>query len=177
MTAAEESNNPTCYTVLNLFLQVGIALMSISVLSIVTDQLVFRTGDWTLCLLQNEKALTTFAAYRAYGNCGAAQFFSAGSAVISIILIFCLVIQILHQRRPNSTIVMGLIITATSFAFVAMIIYNIGYSKFHLDMIQAFKKANHEVVENGRALSGANFGFCFASLILYVLEANKFMLN
>jgi hypothetical protein len=176
MTATAESNNPTCYTILNLLLQIGITLMSISILSIVSDQLVFQTGQWTFCLLQNEKALASWDAYRNYGNCGATQFFSAGSAIMSIILIFTLVIQLLHQQRPNFTIIMALIITATSFAFVSMIIYNIGYAKFHLESFQNFKQFNQQVVENGRTLSGVNFGFCFASLLLYVLEANKFML-
>jgi uncharacterized membrane protein (DUF485 family) len=172
MRIQEEESKPTFYTLINLILQVGILLLSLSAFSIITDQLVYQDGDWKYCLLQSEQTLRSNDPYKSYTNCGITQTFFSLNAILAIIFVFALFIQLLHQKKPNFTLIIIMSLMATSMSFISMIIYTSGRTGG--DNL-GFKKVNVGTVDDGRKISIANFIFNFLGMICYVFEANKIL--
>jgi hypothetical protein len=176
MRSKEEEAKPTIYTILNLILQVGIMLMTVSTFSIITDQLVYQDGDWKYCLLQTEQALRSNDPVKNFANCGVTQTFSILTTVLSIVFVFTLVIQLLHHKKPNFTLIIILSLIATSMSFISMVIYNAcKLDDNSLTVLDRFKKVNLVTVDDGRKLSIANFIFNFLGMICYILEANTIL--
>lgn len=146
-------------------------LMSFSILGIITDQLIIQNGEWKVCLLQSEKSYKSLDAFKNYGNCSVSQAFSTLNGIISFIFLFAISIRLIHQKSPNFSVVLLLIILATTFSFITMLIYNIGYNEYYLSKYG--KKV--ELINDGRQLSIANFMFCVISMVCFIADYNRFL--
>lgn len=162
---------PTLWTIINLILHVSILLMSFAILGIISDQLVIQNGEWRVCLLQSDKSYKSLDAFKSFGNCATTQAFSSLTGIISIIFLFSISIKLIHQKTPNFSITLFLIILAASFAFITMIIYNIGYNEYNLRELG--KRV--ELINDGRQLSIANFMFCVASMFCFIADYYRFL--